>query len=139
MDLHDYLTYQDGMLYWKVSINRRHAKQGDRAGTLRKDKYRTVTLFNKKYLEHRLIYFLQHNEWPLCIDHINRDKTDNRAENLRSVEHRVNSLNHDGNSPTPNICLHGGRYQLTIKGKYIGRYDTLELANIKRDEVLNQK
>lgn len=45
-------------------------------------------------LLHRLAWFLYYGYWPTkWIDHINRDKTDNRIANLREVDGRGNNLN----------------------------------------------
>ena len=136
MDLHEYLEYKDGALYWKLSVNKRHARKGDRAGVTRPDLYRTVTLQGKKFLEHRLIFFLLKGYWPKFVDHINQDKTDNRIENLREVTPQQNSLNHRNNTKTPNICLHQGAFQLVIKGKYYGRFASLEEAESIRNMLL---
>ena len=43
---------------------------------------------------HRAAFACVHGRWPAGeIDHINRDKSDNRIENLREVSHRENRLN----------------------------------------------
>ena len=43
---------------------------------------------------HRAAFACVHGRWPeVEIDHINRDKSDNRIENLREVSHRENRLN----------------------------------------------
>lgn len=43
---------------------------------------------------HRVILALQDGEWPKGeVDHINRDKADNRPANLRVVTHQQNRLN----------------------------------------------
>ena len=71
-------------------------------------------------------------EW----DHINRDKLDNRKENLRAVIHRVNGWNRNVqfNSKTgiSGVYLNGRRWQARIKnnGEFInlGIYDTVEEA-----------
>lgn len=49
---------------------------------------------SKKILAHRLAWFYVYGEWPkLWLDHINRDKLDNRIENLRDVGSGINRRN----------------------------------------------
>lgn len=88
--------YIDGNLYWRKS-NRGHSKAGDLAGTTNKDgkHYFTVTISQKKYSVHRIVWVMVNGDIPngLEIDHINRDKYDNRIENLRLVTRSQNSLN----------------------------------------------
>lgn len=43
---------------------------------------------------HRVIWMLHYGEWPTnMIDHINRDPSDNRIENLRDVDNGINQRN----------------------------------------------
>lgn len=44
---------------------------------------------------HQFAYFSIHNETPNEIDHVNRDRSDNRIENLRSVTRSENQQNKD--------------------------------------------
>ena len=61
--------------------------------------YKRITLCKngkkKYYLIHRLIgiHFIPNPENLPCIDHINRDKKDNRIENLRWYSQRDNIIN----------------------------------------------
>lgn len=133
MDFLQYLEYKDGSLYWKVDVNKRYAKKGMEAGRLRPDGYRTITLHGKKYLAHRLIYFMHYNEWPEIVDHIDRDKNNNKIENLRGVDPYGSSLNRSTTKKEYNINFHHNRFQVIVKGKYIGRFKTIEEAKLARD------
>jgi hypothetical protein len=55
-------------------------------------RYLRVTIGKKHYLVHRLVAktFLQNPKLYAEVDHINRDKTDNSAKNLRWVSHLDN-------------------------------------------------
>lgn len=75
-----------GKLYW---IKRK----GQEAGTVGRQGYRSVTLNNIVYQAHRVIYKWMTGEDPEIIDHIDRDKDNNRWSNLRSVSERDNVLN----------------------------------------------
>ena len=59
--------------------------------------YLSLNIEGKTYFCHRIIYKAFHPEWdlhsPLEIDHINRDRKDNRIENLRLVTHQQNLFN----------------------------------------------
>lgn len=52
-----------------------------------------LKLGKKAYLEHRLVWFYIHGEWPSEIDHINGIKSDNRIENLRVATRSQNCAN----------------------------------------------
>ena len=84
-------AYKDGNLFWKNS--RKGTKAGDKAGGLYGDGYISLSVSNKRYLAHRVI-FLMHNEYlPEMIDHIDGDRTNNRIENLRAATRAQNGHN----------------------------------------------
>jgi hypothetical protein len=47
------------------------------------------------YQSHRVAWFLFHGEQPDQIDHINRNRSDNRLCNLRNVNRSANQINND--------------------------------------------
>jgi len=66
------------------------------AGSIRGKEGRIgVWIQGKQYLLHRLIWIWHYGDIPdkLEVDHYNRDKTDNRIENLRLVTRSVNQHN----------------------------------------------
>lgn len=77
----------DGRFRWLNSSGR--VASGQRAGSLRKDGYRVLRFPHdgrRFYLmEHRAAWIMVHGSIPpdLEIDHINRDRSDNRITNLR--------------------------------------------------------
>lgn len=85
---------------------------------------------------HRLVISAKPNE---IVDHINRNKLDNRLENLRIVDQKLNSINR-GKSKNKLSKYKGVtkkkmaskiKYQVYCGGKYIGVYDTeQEAANV---------
>ena len=61
------------------------------------------------------------------IDHINRNKLDNRKENLRIVSKSLNSHNKSGKGTSKyrGVCLiKSGKFQVTINGIHLGKYKT---------------
>jgi len=64
------------------------------AGFVMPNGYRVIRVNYHKFLAHRLAWFISYKEWPSReIDHINRDRDDNRLVNLRDVSRKQNSEN----------------------------------------------
>ena len=69
-------------------------KKGTIAGTLRKDGYIEIRFKGKKHLAHRLVWLYIYGYLPKNqLDHINHNRADNRLENLRESNDRINMLN----------------------------------------------
>ena len=81
----DDLIYKDGEMYLKT-------------GWLSKQGYKQCRYKKKDYQLHRLVYIYHYGDIPegLYVDHINRDRSDNRIENLRLVTKQENSWNNSG-------------------------------------------
>lgn len=81
-----------GQLSWKVCV--RNVRPGDIAGTTNSRGYRVVTYMGKKLLAHRLAWAISYGYWPVKdIDHIDRDKLNNRLTNLRLASDSENQFN----------------------------------------------
>ncbi len=91
----DYLIYNDGRVWSKKrqGSNGRFLKHCERAG------YLYVGLHNKKKVKNKLIHrligehFIPNPENKPTVDHINRNRKDNRIENLRwatNIEQNAN-------------------------------------------------
>ena len=92
--LKELLTYdpRTGVFTWNITISR--CKQGRIAGTRDKDGYTIIKIDRKCHKAHRLAYFYMTREWPRGImDHINRNRSDNRWVNLRPVTEPLNLIN----------------------------------------------
>lgn len=82
-----------GSLIWRVSKSPT-AIVGSIAGTLGASGYRIVCVDGQFFRCHRIAFAMHHGHWPKAeIDHINRNRDDNRACNLRDCSRRENSLN----------------------------------------------
>lgn len=103
-------------------------------------------VYTKKYT-HRLIAeaFIENPDSLKLVDHINRDRTDNRIENLRWSSHTGNLLNtvrHEQDMYGISWCSQRNSYQVHFKRnnkqKGFGYFRTIEEAKIRRDAVLLQ-
>lgn len=101
--------------------------------------YSQVGIDGKLYCTHRLIWLLVHGEWPeRDIDHIDRDRMNNRIENLRPATKSENchnqGLQSNNTSGYPGVYFdkRSGKYKshITVHGQtiYQGMYPTAEEA-----------
>lgn len=118
---------------------------GKPIGSRRKDGYWLISYGGKTMLAHRVVWVLTHGEIPegMVIDHINRDTSDNRIENLRCVTQSVNLTNVSVRSHCKSgekfisVCSRTGRFVVRIKRKSHGTYGTLSEAIQIRDSAIN--
>lgn len=122
MNFEEYLDYNPDTGYFTIKKGRPGSKfkVGDRAES--KGKYLRLTLQGKTYQAQNVAWFLTYGAWPEgIVDHINRDKHDNRIENLRDATYSIN------NSNKPSRYSHGfkglkkvgsrWRVQKSVEGK----------------------
>jgi hypothetical protein len=115
-----------------------HVPTGSRADIPNTNGYRRVFVDGKLKGAHRVAWRLHYGVWPGTIDHINRQRDDNRIENLRDVPPSVNTANA---SPRPNKTgypgvvkvVRGGRFGAAIRvngeRRFLGTFETAELAS----------
>ena len=105
--------YQDGMLFYKKNPPRSNLVN-KRAGTKSFGNYRQVTIKGKRFFEHRLVWILLNGEISdnLVIDHIDRNPSNNKIENLRAISQACNVLNRS-------TCTH---VQKWAEGKWYARF-----------------
>ena len=104
-------NYEDGQLYFKLALSNR-VKIGDKAGCKQiNGKYIGTGVEGERLLNHRLIWIYFNGPIPTnkVIDHIDRDGTNNRIENLRLV------------TPQENTWNTGAKGWVLARNKYIAR------------------
>jgi len=116
-----------GFLRWKHTA--RAKKAGAIAGCVHPDGYRKIGVNGVKYPAHRLVFQWHYGTCPKSLDHVNRDRDDNRIENLREADPSQSVWNRDGWSAsghknievTPSgtyrakISFHGQLFRKTFK------------------------
>ncbi len=133
------------MFKWKVRVNSK-VPSGATAGTPQNNGYILITINRKKYLAHRLAWFMEYREFPNGqIDHINGNRIDNRISNLRVVttsENQQNLRSPRGKNPYLGVSAIKGtllwQAHIQVNGmqKNLGRFKTPEDA---RDAYINAK
>ena len=83
--------YKDGELYWLISRSNR-VKVGDKAGCSSKG-YKVMNLDRKIVGLHVLVWIYHYGVPNTGIDHINKNPSDNRIENLRLADKSQNGCN----------------------------------------------
>ena len=91
--LKDQLTYLPSLGLFKWNERKGRCGKGDIAGAVNSNGYRIIQVDGVQYFAHRLAWFYVHGEMPDIIDHVNRDRCDNRLCNLRVADASQNSLN----------------------------------------------
>ncbi len=82
-----------GHLLWKTRMSNR-VNYGDVAGFINPDGYVEIRVDNKLYYAHRLVwlwYYGYDSEYD--IDHIDRNKHNNKISNLRETTQQCNTIN----------------------------------------------
>lgn len=112
---------------------------GSVAGTADSRGYQQIRICGRKYLAHRLAWLYVYGVFPSKhLDHVNRDKSDNRISNLREATRSENNQNR-GLQKNNTSCYRGvcwnsrflrwqARISVSGKRKSLGYFETAELA-----------
>lgn len=122
--------YRDGILFWKVSLNE-SIIIGSRAGCENENehnRYRTVGIYGKQFLEHRIIFLMHKGYLPEFIDH-NKGES-NKIENLRECTSSQNAMNR--NNRLDNTSGYKGVSWSDIRQKWIAQVRSKGLTFINR-------
>lgn len=125
---------EKGLFRWKVS-RRGGCKAGEVAGVLHAKGYRFIKIDQCRYSAHRLAWFYMTGRWPAqCIDHVNRERDDNRFSNLREASWSENRMN----TAASGIKFYprSGKWRAYIgsngRQTYLGVFDSREAAAAAR-------
>lgn len=132
---------RQGMNFWNAQ------RAGLEAGSRKSGRYVRINIGGNVFLAHRLAWLFITGSYPSQeIDHINGNKFDNRACNLRDVPHAANKRNLPRNSANTSGVT--GVYRIKTSGrwyaqirtkdginKHIGNFNTLEEAAAARKEA----
>jgi len=102
--------------------------------------YAIFSMFNEQFLAHRVAWFLMTGEYPTgIIDHINRDRRDNRWSNLRAADKSQNGANRTWRKSNNQTGFRGVRFtrsgkysaQITFRKQsiYLGTFETADAAH----------
>lgn len=123
----DYFYYNDGELYWKHN--------NKIAGSINNTGYYTVGLNNHYYIKHKIIYAIfNNNDYPEMVDHIDRDNSNNKIENLRKCNKSLNEANTGprctNTTGYKGVSFHkqARKFRAFLQQKHLGLFETAELA-----------
>ncbi len=123
-----------GQFTGKASGGRRYS--GRPLGTKRRRGYISLRIEGKDYPAHKLAWLYVYGVWPELLDHVNRNPSDNRIENLRECNTAQNCQN--SRRPSNNESgykgvswdKHARKWEVRIrafgKSEYLGLYKTPE-------------
>ncbi len=86
-------AYDGGRLFWRNNPSGRRLPINAPVGNITTGGYRSVGWKYQKWAVHRLVFLIAHGYLPPDVDHINGDRDDNRAENLRAASRSDNLKN----------------------------------------------
>jgi hypothetical protein len=122
-----------GLLFWKLGTGRVVA--GSVVGCKSKDGYVVAGHNGRQYRVHRIIWALHYGAWPeRDLDHINRNKSDNRIVNLRPCDDARNQWNVSarvGVSAYKGVGRHKGKWRARIR---VGDGRRIELGAFATEE-----
>lgn len=143
--LRELFTYcpETGKLIRAKTTSSRSVK-GQIAGSLNRDGYLRVRVKSVEYMVHRLVWKLVKGEDipdGLYIDHIDRNRTNNRIDNLRLATDLINQNNRNPEEglsyDTRQYPKLKKRWVATLRGKKLGYFETKAEAMAARSEALS--
>jgi hypothetical protein len=116
-----------------------NTRYAGRVAGVRTHGYIKISIGDRKYYAHRLAWLYVFGRMPTLLDHINRDGCDNRIENLRAADKRINvdnSFRKDNTTGFRGVIRSANGQKFIAQRKhfkgqssYIGTFDTAEAAH----------
>jgi hypothetical protein len=139
-ELRELIHYDPATGIFICCIARGAKSAGQPTGSLTDQNYKLVTIRGRRYRAHRLAWLYMTGEWPTQhIDHIDRDRTNNRWSNLRAADYVGNNGNAGLSCKNTSgfkgvyFSRHAKRWRAQIsisnKTKNLGYFDTAEQAH----------
>ena len=128
-ELRTLMTYDPVTGRFRWTTPRGSAKVGDLVGALDKEGYRRVRISRRSYYEHRLVWLWHHGEFPRILDHIDRDRANNRIENLRECHESQNAAN--AKRCSLNTSGYKGVYFDVDRGKWVARIRFTDSSGVR--------
>lgn len=130
--------YKDGHLYWK--------KNNKKAGGLHNKKgYEKIMINSVRHYTHKIVFFYHYGYMPEIIDHIDRNPSNNKIENLREVTRSQNQINRkifkNNKSGHKNVtwnkkdCKWRVYLRLNNKQMYFGSYYDIDYAKFIAETI----
>jgi hypothetical protein len=150
---------ETGNLFWRNRVDRflpdngRGGKAASRAAWEKRVKdcpgaltavnsrgYLCGIILGKPFLAHRVAWALATGKWPdQQIDHINRDKTDNRFGNLREAtpsQNRLNQKQRKSKSGTQGVYWSEGKGKWVAQAVFEGKSVLFKRFNDKEEAIM---
>ena len=129
--------YCDGELFYRYKPGSK-MMVGDKVGARKSNGYIKTCIDYKQFHVHRLIFLMHHGYLPNSVDHIDGNPSNNRIENLRGCEHRLNIVNQkiraDSTSKVKGVTWDKinkkwcAGFVFNHKNYWLGRFDSLDEA-----------
>lgn len=141
-ELHILFRYENGKLYNRITRNSR-AVIGAEVGSDNGKQQLQVQISKKQYYVHRIIWAMHNDRWPENqIDHIDRNKINNKIENLRDITSKENNRNTNSFEFAKGYYKDGNKYRAYVmtneKRIYSKRVNTEEEAVVARQDLKNK-
>ena len=141
-EAHRKFNYEDGKLIWKEPQDKKYL--GKEAGTITSNSYRSIYLGGKLWGVHRIVFLMIRGYLPYVVDHLDRNKLNNRIENLADSTESANMSNTKMRSTNTSgyrwvyysndTRKYSARLKVDGKMRRLGEYSTPgEAHNVARD------